>query len=152
MLLAGSHTALKICSAVNQLSTETVRAKSVFRWIETITELKELITQFFDQLKAALKEYANKQEAALKARLKRILIISITGAVLMMVGISLAGSAALFFLIGSLRYLETFMPAWQAWLIMGATSAVVAAALFVALFLIIRKQLATPKTTAKQEK
>ena len=64
----------------------------------------------------------------------------------------MAGSAALFILIGSLRYLETFMPAWQAWLIMGATSAVVAAALFVALFLIIRKQLATPKTTAKQEK
>ena len=119
---------------------------------KTLTELKELITQFFDQLKAAIKEYLGKQEAALKVRLKKILIISITGAVLMMLGISLAGSAALFILIGSLRYLETFMPAWQAWLIMGATSAVVAAALFVALFLIIRKQLATPKTTAKQEK
>ncbi len=90
-----------------------------------------------------------KQEAALKARLKKLLILSITSAVLLALGISLAGSAALFFLIGSLRYLETFMPAWQAWLIMGATSAVVAAALFVALFLIIRKQLATPKTTAK---
>ena len=152
MLLVGNHTALKIGSAVNQLPTKTVRAKSVFRWVKALTELKELITQFFDQLKAALKEYANKQEAALKARLKRILIISITGAVLMMVGISLAGSAALFFLIGSLRYLETFLPAWEAWLIMGATAAVVAAALFVALFLIIRKQLATPKTTTKQEK
>jgi hypothetical protein len=70
----------------------------------------------------------------------------------MMVGISLAGSAALFFLIGSLRYLETFLPAWEAWLIMGATSAVVAAALFVVLFLIIRRQLATPKTPTNQEK
>jgi phosphotransferase system glucose/maltose/N-acetylglucosamine-specific IIC component len=84
-------------------------------------------------------------------RLKKLLIISIVGAVLTALGISLAGSAALFILIGSLRYLETFMPAWQAWLIMGATSAVVAAALFVVLFLIIRKQLSTPKTT-KQEK
>jgi hypothetical protein len=34
---------------------------------------------------------------------------------------------------------------------MGATSAVVAAALFMALFLIIRKQLATSKTTAIKE-
>ena len=119
---------------------------------KTLTELKELITQFFDQLKAAIKEYLGKQEAALKVRLKKLLIISITGAVLMALGISMAGSAALFILIGSLRYLETFMPAWQAWLIMGATSAVVAAALFVALFLIIRKQLATPKTTTNQEK
>jgi hypothetical protein len=93
-----------------------------------------------------------KQEAALKARLKKLLILSITGAVLLALGISLAGSAALFILIGSLRYLETFMPAWQAWLIMGATSAVVAAALFVALFLIIRKQLPAPKTIAEQEK
>jgi len=70
----------------------------------------------------------------------------------MALAISLAGSAALFFLIGSLRYLQTFMPAWQAWLIIGASSAVAAAALFVALFLIIRKQLATPKTSPKEEK
>ena len=119
---------------------------------KTLTELKELITQFFDQLKAAIKEYLGKQEAALKVRLKKLLIISITGAVLIALGISLAGSAALFILIGSLRYLETFMPAWQAWLIMGATSAVVAAALFVALFLIIRKQLCNPKNNCKTRK
>jgi hypothetical protein len=104
--------------------------------------LKEIITGVFDEFKKALKEYAQKQESALKARLKKILIISITGMVLMALAISLAGTAALFFLIGSLRYLETFLPAWEAWMIMGATSAVVAAALFVALFFIIRKQLA----------
>ena len=114
-------------------------------------ELKELIALFFDQVKAALKEYAGKQEAALKVRLKKILIISIVGAVLMALAISLAGSAALFFLIGSLRYLQTFMPAWQAWLIIGASSAVAAASLFVALFLIIRKQLANPKKTSTKE-
>jgi hypothetical protein len=152
LLLVSNHTALKIGSAVNQLPAKTIRANQFFRWVKTITELKELITQFFDQIKAALKEYLDKQEAALKVRLKKILTISIVGAVLLSLGISLAGSAALFFLIGSLRYLETFMPAWQAWLIMGATSAVVAAAVFVMLFLIMRKQLATPKTITKQEK
>ena len=45
--------------------------------------LRESITQFFNELKAILKEYAQKQEAALKARLKRMLITSIIGAVLM---------------------------------------------------------------------
>ncbi len=115
-----------------------------------LMSLRQLLTQFFDELKATLKEYLSKQEAALKARLKRILIISIIGAVLMALGISLAGSAALFFLIGSLRYLQTFLPAWQAWLIIGATSAIAAAALFIALYLIIRKQLAQPKTPEKQ--
>jgi hypothetical protein len=108
--------------------------------------VKEAITSFLNQIKAALKEYMSKQEAALKTRLKKILIVSITGAVLMSVGISLAGSASLFILIGSLRYLETFLPAWQAWYIIGASSAVAAAAFFVALYLLIRKQLASPQT------
>jgi hypothetical protein len=111
--------------------------------------LKELISSFLEELKAALKEYVSKQEAALKQRLKKLLIISITGSVLMALGISLAGSASLFILIGSLRYLETFLPAWQAWLIIGATSAIAAAALFIALALLIRKQLSTTKEPSK---
>jgi phosphotransferase system glucose/maltose/N-acetylglucosamine-specific IIC component len=113
--------------------------------------LKDIITQFLDEIKAILKEYAQKQETALKNRLKKLLIISITSAVIMSIGISMAGAASLFFLIGSLRYLETFLPAWQAWFVIAGTSAVVAAALFIALFLIIRKQLATPKTPEKNQ-
>jgi integral membrane sensor domain MASE1 len=107
--------------------------------------IKELIIQFFDELKAALKEYTQKQEEALKARLKKILIVSVAGAVLTSVAISMIGAASLFFLIGGLRYLETFMPAWMAWFVIGATAVVVAIALFVALFLLIRSQLAPPK-------
>jgi integral membrane sensor domain MASE1 len=116
-----------------------------------LTELKELITQFFNEVKATLKEYAQKQEAALKQRLKKLLILSVTGAVLLSLGILLAGSASLFILIGSLRYLETFLPAWQAWYIIGATAAIVAAAMFLALFIIIKKQLASPKTRPEQK-
>jgi phosphotransferase system glucose/maltose/N-acetylglucosamine-specific IIC component len=112
--------------------------------------LREIIAAILNEIKAALKEYANEAEAALKQRIKRLLIISIIGAVLMSLGISLAGSAALFILIGSLRYLETSMPAWEAWLIIGTTAAIAAAALFVALFLIIRKQLASPKKPPQQ--
>lgn len=105
-----------------------------------------MITQFLDELKSTLKEYAQKQEVALKNRLKRLIIISVTSSVLLSVGISMAGAASLFFLIGSLRYLQTFLPAWQAWFVIAGTSGVVAAVLFVALFLIIRKQFTTPKT------
>lgn len=109
--------------------------------------LREFIISLLNEVKAALKEYATKQQEALKPRLKKLLIISIIGAVLLALGISMAGSAALFILIGSLRYLQTFLPSWAAWLIMGVTSAIIAAALFLVLFLIIRKQLSTPKTS-----
>jgi phosphotransferase system glucose/maltose/N-acetylglucosamine-specific IIC component len=114
--------------------------------------LKELIKSFFDELKKALKDYAQKQEAALKARLRKMLIISITGMVLLALAISLAGTAALFFLIGSLRYLETFLPAWEAWMIMAVIAAVAAAVLFITLFLLIKKQLASPKTEVTETK
>ncbi len=115
------------------------------------TSVKEIIASFFEELKAALKEYLAKQETNLKLRLKKILILSIAGAVLLALAISLAGAAALFILIGSLRYLETFLPAWQAWLIIGATAAIAAAALFVALYLMIRKQLATNKSDIQNQ-
>jgi phosphotransferase system glucose/maltose/N-acetylglucosamine-specific IIC component len=114
--------------------------------------LKELIKSFFDELKKALKDYAQKQEAALKARLRKMLIISITGMVLLALAISMAGTAALFFLIGSLRYLETFLPAWEAWMIMATIATAAAAALFITLFLLIKKQLASPKTEVTETK
>ena len=113
--------------------------------------LREIIVAILNEIKAALKEYANEAEAALKQRLKRILIISIVGAVLMSLGVLLAGSAALFILVGSLRYLETFIPAWQAWLIIGATAAIFAIALFITLFLIVRKQLKSTQTPTQKD-
>jgi hypothetical protein len=112
--------------------------------------LSEIIAAILNEIKAALKEYANQAEVAFKKRIKKLLIISIFGAVLMSLGISLAGSAALFILIGSLRYLETSMPTWQAWLIMGTTSAIAAATLFIALFLTIRKQISSSKAAPEQ--
>lgn len=108
--------------------------------------IREIIAAILNEIKAALKEYANEAEVAFKQRIKKLLIVSIVSSVLMALGISLAGSASLFILIGSLRYLETSMPAWQAWLIMGTTSAIAAAALFIALFFVLRKQLRTTQT------
>jgi hypothetical protein len=108
--------------------------------------IREIIAAILNEIKAELKEYANEAEVAFKQRIKKLLIVSIVSSVLMALGISLAGSASLFILIGSLRYLETSMPAWQAWLIIGTTSAIAAAALFIALFLVLRKQLRTTQT------
>jgi len=75
---------------------------------------REIIAAILNEIKMALKEYANETEVAFKQRIKKLLMISILGSVLLALGISLAGSASLFILIGSLRYLETSMPAWQA--------------------------------------
>jgi len=61
------------------------------------------------------------------------------------------GAASLFFLIGSLRYLQTFMPAWQAWLVIGATSAVVAAVLLISLALMIWRQFRSSKQPEAQK-
>jgi flagellar basal body-associated protein FliL len=109
------------------------------------TPLKDLITQFFDEVKAAIKEYAQKQEAALKQRIKKLLVISIVSTVLLSIAITTSAAASLFFLIGFLRYLETFLPPWQAWMVIGVTSTVAAAALFGGLAIIIKKQTSTPK-------
>lgn len=105
-----------------------------------MTSLREIIEVLFKEIKAILREYVHETEVALKKRLKKLLIISITGSVLLALGISLIGSASLFILIGSLKYLSTFMPAWEAWYIIGITSGVIAGVLFLALFIIIRKQ------------
>ena len=106
--------------------------------------LREIIWAILSEIKALLKEYVNEAEAAFKKRLKRLLIISIISIILMALGISLIGSASLFILIGSFKYLSTSMPAWEALYIMGITSGVTAGILFFALFIIIRKQLRSP--------
>jgi hypothetical protein len=47
-----------------------------------------------------------------------------------------------------LKYLSTFMPAWMAWDIMGLTSGIIGALLLLVLFIIIRNQLRSPKSSA----
>jgi hypothetical protein len=58
--------------------------------------------------------------------------------------IALIGSASIFVLIGSLKYLSTFMPAWKAWYIVGLISGVMGVLLLLVLYIIIRKQLRSP--------
>ena len=113
--------------------------------------VSEIIKSILNEAKAAIKEYILQTESAVKQRLKKILIFIIVTAVLVALGISLAGTASLFLLIGSLKYLSTFMPQWEAWYVMGITAAIAAAALFVALFLIIKKQFSPPKTSQQQK-
>src|SRR5665647_417873 len=112
--------------------------------------LREIMGSILKEIKAILKEYLNEAETAVKKRLKRLILIGIVGGVLLTLGISLIGSASLFILIGSLKYLSTMMPSWEAWYIIGITSGIAAAVLFLALFIIIKKQLKSPETPAKQ--
>jgi amino acid transporter len=113
-----------------------------------LTLVKEIIDALLNEIKAILRAYFHETEAALKKRLKRLLITGIIGSVLLALVISLLGSAALFLLIGQLKYLSTFMPAWMAWDIMGLTSGIIGALLLLVLFIIIRNQLRSPKSSA----
>ena len=105
--------------------------------------VREIIDALLKEIKAVLKEYVHETEAAIKKRLQRLLISGIIVSILLFVVISLIGSAALFLLIGQLKYLSTFMPAWQAWDVMGLTAGVVGALLLLVLFIFIRKRLRT---------
>jgi O-antigen ligase len=106
-----------------------------------LASLKKFIYELLNETKCILKEYIRDTQTVLKKRLQKLLITSIIILILLALGISLIGTASIFWIVGSLKYLSTFMPVWQAWLIMGLISAVIAAILFLVLFLIIRKQL-----------
>ena len=114
--------------------------------------LREIIAAILNEIKSILRQYMNEAETAFKKRLKKLLIISILGSVLMALGISFLGSASLFILIGSFKYLSTSMPAWEALYIMGITSGVTAGLLFFALYMIIRKQLGSRETPEQEIK
>ena len=108
-----------------------------------MTLVREIIDALLKEVKAFLREFINETEAAIKKRLRNLLITGIIVSVLLSLAILLIGSASLFLLIGSLKYLSLFVPAWEAWVIMGLTSGLVAALLFLVLFMIIRKRLKT---------
>jgi di/tricarboxylate transporter len=108
--------------------------------------VREIIDAILTEIKTALRENMHEMEVSLKKRLQRLLISGIIVSILSALVISLIGSASLFLLIGSLKYLSTLMPAWMAWSVMGLTSAVIGGLLCLALFLFIRRQLRTNKT------
>ena len=111
-----------------------------------MTSIREIINALLKEIKDVLREYVRETEAALKKRLQRLLISAIIVSVLLAIVIAFIGSGILFLLIGSLKYLRTLMPAWQAWGIMGLASAIIGVMLFLVLFFFIRKQLKTKQT------
>ncbi len=108
-----------------------------------MVSIKEIIYLVLNEAKLALREYMRDTEDALKKRIKKILIYGIVTSVLVALITSFLGSASLFILIGSLRYLQLSMPAWAAWYTVGITSGITGGVLILVLFLIIRKQLKT---------
>jgi di/tricarboxylate transporter len=108
--------------------------------------IREIIDALLKEIKAVLREYIHETETALKKRLRRILLAGIVVSVLLALVVSLVGSACLFLLIGQLKYLSTFMPAWQAWDVIGLTSGLIGALLLLMLFLFVRKELRTKQT------
>lgn len=106
-----------------------------------MVSLKEIIYLALNEAKLALREYMRDTEDAIKKRIKKILIYGIVTSVLVALITSFLGSASLFILIGSLRYLQLSMPAWAAWYTVGISSGVTGGILILVLFLIIRKQL-----------
>lgn len=103
--------------------------------------IKEILQALLQELKGILREYVHESEAAIKKRLKKLLISGVIMAVLVALVTSFIGSAALFLLVGQLRYLETFLPAWEAWDIVGVTAIAIGVVILLGLYVFIRRQL-----------
>ena len=116
-----------------------------------MTSVREIIEALFNEIKVILRGYVHETEAALKKRLKKLLITSIIISILLALTISFLGSAALFTLIGSQKYLSTFMPAWKAWYITGISSGIIGALILLALYLIVKKQLSSSQLPANSK-
>ena len=113
-----------------------------------MTSIGEIIKVLFNEIKAILREYVHETKVVLEKRLKKLLITSIIISILIILIISFQGSADISTLIGSLKYLNTFMPAWKAWYITGISSGVIGALILLVLSLIIRKQLRSSPLSA----
>jgi hypothetical protein len=114
-----------------------------------LVSIKDFIFDQLNEAKAAVKEYFHSTTIAVKKRIKKILILTISGIILLAIAISLLGFAALFLLIGNYKYLTQFMPAWAALDLMGLVAAVIGVILLATLYLIIRKQLKTDELKPK---
>lgn len=115
-----------------------------------MSTIKEIIEAFFKEVKDILKAYVNESETALKKRLKKLLITSIIVSVLVALVVLFIGSASLFSLVGSLKYLMTFMPAWEAWYITAISAWVIGVLILSALLLYLKKQISFhPPATSK---
>jgi hypothetical protein len=119
-----------------------------------LTSLREIIEVLFNEIKSVLRDFVHETENALKESLKKLLVTTIIISILLALGISFFGSAAIFTLIGSLEYLMTFMPAWKAWYITGISSGVIGVLIISGLLLFIKKRLNSSQlpVTAKPEK
>jgi len=125
---------------------------SLHKGSESQLLIRDIIDALVKEIKCVLKEYAHQTEVAVKKRLKNILITGIVYCVLLALVIFLFGSAVIFLIVGQLKYLSTFMPAWLAWDIMGLIAGVIGAMILLVLYLFIRKQLRsdTPPEKTKQ--
>lgn len=103
--------------------------------------VRKFTDAIFNEIRAILREYVHETEAAIKKRLQRLLITGVIISILVSLVITMLGTADLFLTIGELKYLSTMMPAWKAWDIMGVTSGVSGAVLFLVLYAVIKKQL-----------
>jgi CBS domain containing-hemolysin-like protein len=112
---------------------------------KTVSLTKKTVKEVLDETKSAIKEYLHETEIKLKERFRKLIISSIISIVLVTVAISFMGTAAIFITIGGFKYLSMFMQAWLALILMGITSIVIGLVFLLAVFIIIRRQLKTPK-------
>ena len=112
---------------------------------KTVSLTKRTVKEVIDEIKSAIKEYLHETEVKVKASLRTLLISSIISLVLVAVAIAFMGTAVIFIIIGWFKYLSLTTPEWLALIVMGIISIVIGLIFLFAVFMIIRRQLRTPR-------
>ena len=112
--------------------------------------LREIIAAILNEIKSILRQYVSEAETAFKKRLKRLLIISILGSVLMALGIH-SDQLLCSYLSGRSNTSALLCRRGEALYIMGITSRRHSGR-SLALYIIIRNQLRSPKKSLTKNK
>ena len=103
--------------------------------------LGRIANMLFGDVRSAVDVFVREIEDVFKERVRAVLVTCVIIGFLSALAFLMLGSASILLLIGSVKYLSTTMPVWEAWETAGLIAGFVGLILLFALFIVTRKRL-----------
>jgi hypothetical protein len=100
--------------------------------------VQQIIDTLTYEIRRAIRKQIHQGEVAFERYLRKVLVKVLKLLALSMMGVVLIASASVFLLVGTILYLERFMPNYLAWSVVGLISGLVGAILFLLLYIQVR--------------
>jgi hypothetical protein len=100
--------------------------------------VQQIIDAITSEIRRAIRKQIHQGEVAFERYLRKMLVKVLKLLALSMMGVVLIASASVFLLMGTILYLERFMPNYLAWDVVGLISGLVGAILFLLLYIQLR--------------